>query len=84
MSANASPEDGKFELSAVRGKSVWRLFKHLFKATVKADDETPQVRSYNCVAIRNMHIQLDGEIYTILSGETLEVKCERRRLPTII
>jgi diacylglycerol kinase family enzyme len=84
LSTEASATDGKFELTATKDDSIVRLFRHLLRAAFNRVESTPQYTRYTFTALRNMHIQLDGEIYTILSGETVTVSCEREALTTII
>jgi diacylglycerol kinase family enzyme len=84
LSHKASVGDGKFEITRVKSSTPFGILRHLLHASTKGVDEAPQARRYSCKALRNMHIQLDGEIYTVNSGEKILITCEPLLLRTIV
>lgn len=84
LSNEASLTDGRFEITRVKSSSPFGLVRHLLHASTKRIDTAPQAKRYACKALRNMHIQLDGEIYTVKSGDRIVITCERRLLRTIV
>jgi len=84
LSNEASATDGKFEITRIKSSAPLGIFRYFFRAGTSRIDIAPQAKRYTFRALRNMHIQLDGEIYTILSGDRVVVTSERQKLRCII
>ena len=84
LSTLADIQDGRFEISRVGKDSPFKLLGHLLRATANQISDTTQADHYSFTALRNMRIQLDGEVYTILSGQKVTITCVKQALRTIV
>ncbi len=84
LSNDAHIHDGRFEITRVRSNSLYNLFRHLFRATANKIEKTPQAEKFTFTALRNMHVQLDGEVYTVLSGQKVFIRCHHKKLRCIV
>jgi|JI6StandDraft_1071083.scaffolds.fasta_scaffold86403_2 diacylglycerol kinase (ATP) len=84
LSTSAKIDDGFFEITRVKDDSLFSLFRHLFKATAGQIEDAPQAAEFRFIALHNMSIQLDGEVYLIASGEEVVVTCLPQALRCIV
>jgi len=84
LSKDARTDDGKFEITRVSDHSLLGLLRHLVRATANQIDSAPQASYYTFTALSNLSVQLDGEVYPVLSGQKVVITCEPKKLKTII
>lgn len=84
LTDRASVTDGMIEMTRLKTGSFLALIAHLFRRTLRSDDNVPQAKSYEFVVLRDTSVQLDGEVYNVASGETMRVECLPRALRTIV
>ncbi len=76
--------DGEFEVIKVASGSLLGLLRHLFAAAsvgASADDVTD---TYQFTCLRDMKIQLDGEVVACKTGEVVTITSCQRKLRTIV
>lgn len=84
LSNQASVTDGMFEVTRTQANTFGQLTAHLLRAAGKTIDQAPQASRYSFTCLRRTSLQLDGEIHTCNSGDTVVVTCEHRALRTIV
>ncbi|MDB5168865.1 MAG: diacylglycerol kinase catalytic region [Candidatus Saccharibacteria bacterium] len=78
------PDDGKFELISFPAGHKWQLFKRLAKAAANRLDPPQRISRYQFTALKNMPLQLDGEVMKLPYGSQVTVASAAKALKTII
>lgn len=78
------PDDGKFEVVIFPAGRKVALLKRLSKAAVSKLESKSRASHYKFEVIKNMPMQLDGEVTKLKAGDTVTVTCEHRVLRTIV
>lgn len=78
------PADGKFEVVQFPSGHKWWLVKRLAQAALSKLKDIPSVSSYNFTVLKNMPMQLDGEVITLKTRSRVTIRSRPKRLTTII
>lgn len=84
VSKTAAIDDGYFEISRSHGTSLYKLGRYLAKSVIRRPEQATRAHSFSFTALKEMHAQLDGEIYTIHSGQRVTITCQKQLLRTIV
>lgn len=84
LSERALVTDGKFEMSAIRFHSKFRLIAYLLTAATIGLKKSRSLKVYRCVPTRRLPIQLDGEVYVIDAGSKVRIESVRRNLRCVL
>lgn len=84
LSDSAKPHDGKFEITAVRGRSKRKLVLSLFLASTRGFPEVTQTDKYVFTTIRPLRLQIDGEIYRIAADTEVRITVAPRILRCVV
>ncbi len=84
ISKESKPNDGLFEVVAFKHSSKLSLLTKLFKATVTGLDSPRKAQTYEFIVLRNMPVQLDGEVMKVKSKSSVRIISERKILSTIM
>jgi len=84
LSDKSSITDGKFEMSSIRFGSKLRLLIYLATAATVGLKSAQSLSRYTCTALRPLLIQLDGEVYTIDEGSTIQIQSIKQNLRCVL
>ncbi len=84
LSENASVTDGKFEMSSIRFHSKLRLIFYLLTAATAGLKDSRSIKKFSSITIRELPIQLDGEVFTIDKGSKLTVESVKQNLRCVL
>lgn len=84
LSDKASVTDGKFEMSAIRFHSKARLIGYLITAATIGLKDSRSMRSFKCVALKPVAMQLDGETVTIDAKSTIVIESQKQNLRCVL
>ncbi len=84
LSKTAAINDGKFEVTVVRGRGKLRLILSLIKSTTGNSPEPLQTTRYHFRTLRRTLVQIDGEIFTLDTHTTATVAIQPRLLRCIV
>jgi diacylglycerol kinase family enzyme len=84
LSDSSKPHDGKFEITAVRGRSKRRLIMSMFLASTRGFPEVTQTDSFTFTTIRPMRLQIDGEIYRIAADTEVRISVAPQALRCVV
>ncbi len=84
LSDNASETDGKFEMSKVRFRSKLRLFLYLLKAATFGLKNVQSLSCYECVTMRTLPIQIDGEVYVFDASSKVLIESMHKNLKCVL
>ncbi|MDQ2973540.1 MAG: diacylglycerol kinase [bacterium] len=84
FSGNDLPTDGKFEVTAFRGKSKIALLVKVVKAALWFVRAQKHTERYEFTTLHNMSMQLDGEIIDLPQGAEVTISIAPRALSTLI
>lgn len=78
------PRDGLFEIITFPHKRKFLLVATLLKAATVGLKTTHQESEYNFEVLKDMPMQLDGEITKLLAGSVVKVRSAQRVLKTVV
>ncbi len=78
------PDDGKFEVISFPHAHKFQLIKKLFKAATTGLKNTRRERKYSFEVVKNMPMQMDGEVTKLSKGTRVDITSAREILRTII
>lgn len=78
------PADGKFELVAFPAGRKFGLVRRLAKAAVSNVDHVERLDEYAFSTLKQMPLQLDGEVMTLEAGSVVTVSVRRHGLATVV
>lgn len=84
VAKDSDPDDGKFEVTIIKPGSRGALFTALFKAITLGLEEKQSVGEYSFGSIKQLPIQLDGEIYLIDPESKVDIIIVKQGLTIII
>lgn len=84
LSENNSITDGKFEVAAIEFHSKLRLIGYLLTAATVGLKQSPSAKRYKCKTIGPLHIQLDGEVYTLDANSKLVIESAHQNLRCVL
>ena len=84
LSEGSSVTDGKFEMSSIRFHSKLRLVAYLISAATIGLTKSRSVSKYECVTLKSLPIQLDGEVYELDAKSKLVIESVRRNLHCVL
>lgn len=84
LSDKASVSDGKFEMSAIRFHSKLRLIGYLVTAAAVGLKDSRSLRTFECVAVRPVAMQLDGETVTIDAKSPITIESVKQNLHCVL
>lgn len=84
LSENSSITDGKFEKSSIRFRSKLRLISYLITAATVGLKKSESMDRYECITVKALPIQLDGEVYVIDAGSEVVIESMKRNLHCVV
>lgn len=83
LSDNGRPDDGRFEVIALRHTARWRLFFVALRAATRGLGPQPTARHYAFTTLKRTPLQLDGELLILDAGTPARVDIAPGALATI-
>jgi diacylglycerol kinase family enzyme len=83
LSKNASINDGKFEVNAIRHRSKFYLIMQLFRAATIGLEENSSLDMYEFKTLKKALIQLDGEDFTLDGKAIVKIESVHKALEII-
>lgn len=83
LSEAGRPDDGRFEVIALRHTAKWRLMGIALKAATSGLGPQPTARRYNFTTLKPTPLQLDGELLTLETDTAVRVEIVPAALATI-
>lgn len=80
----STPDDGFFEVIALRHTAKWRILTMALKASTVGLGEQPSVRSYTFTTVSPLPLQVDGELLHLPGGAIVRVDIASRALQTVL
>lgn len=84
LSTTAKLDDGMMEVTTKKEGSLFGLIGHFIQAVLRPSNTAPMYEEFTFTVLRNTTMQLDGEVYELLAGEAIIMKCEKQRLRCIV
>lgn len=84
IAKDSDPNDGKFEVTIINPGSRGAIFIALFKAVTLGLEQKQSVSEYSFESIKQLPIQLDGEIYMIDPHSKVDIHIVKHGLNIII
>lgn len=84
IATDAKPDDGVFEVVTFPHAHKLRLIRQLVKATVTGLEKPNKHKKYQFTILKNMPVQLDGEVKTLAKDSVVTVTSEHKMLRTIV
>lgn len=82
IAENAEPDDGRFEVTVFPYRKKLTLVSRLLKAMFRGI-RGRSVRRYEFTAVKDMVLQVDGEVHELLAGDAVTVTSARLALATL-
>lgn len=83
LSEDGSPEDGVFEVVAIRHTAKWRVLLTALRAVTRGLGPQPSVREYHFRTVVPTPMQVDGEVLEVGPGELVTVEIAPAALATV-
>lgn len=80
LSKEASTDDGKFEMTAFRRRSKFKLIRTLIRSSTLGSAGDEQLSEYTFKTVKPLLVQLDGEVTTMDAHTDVEIGIEHRAL----
>jgi len=84
VAADASPHDGKFEVTRVKSGSIMNLVRFFFFAWTRGIRKPLVTDRYSFVSQLPFQMQLDGEVFSFDAGSEVVVRIAHGQIETII
>lgn len=84
LAPTASSKDGQFELAVFKRRSKAKLLFTLLRASTTGLPDTKSLKEYNFQSIKQILVQLDGEISTIDANSMVKIKIVPKALECIV
>lgn len=84
VAAEASPHDGKFEVTRVKSGSIMNLVRFFFFAWTRGIRKPLVTDRYSFVSHRPFQMQLDGEVFSFGSESEVVVRIADKQIPVIM
>lgn len=78
------PDDGKFEVVMFPTGRKWLLVRRLAKAAVSKLENVHRTEEYSFTVLKNMPMQLDGEVIKLKAGSQVTIRSKHHLLKTIV
>jgi len=78
------PDDGQFEVITVKHTAKWRLLGTALKTALRGLGPQPSVREYRFTNLKQMPIQVDGEVMDLGAGAKARVDIAHQVLQTVL
>lgn len=78
------PDDGKFEVVSFPAGKKWQLVKRIAQAAVTKIENVSRASCYEFTVLKNMPIQLDGEVTSLKAGDKVQVIAMHKALTTVV
>jgi len=83
LDRDSSVTDGKFEIYAIRSRSLGGLVRRLISASIVGKKVTDKVESIRFISRYPLEIQCDGEVFIIDKGRSIAITVELAVLKTV-
>lgn len=83
LSENGRPDDGVFEVIALRHTAKWRLLGVALKAATRGLGPQPTASRYTFATLKRTPLQLDGELLMVDADTAVQVDIAPAALPTV-
>lgn len=81
---DSRPDDGQFEVITVKHTAKWRLLGTALKAAVSGLGPQPSVREYLFTNLKQMPIQVDGEVMDLGAGAKARIDIAHQVMQTVL
>lgn len=79
-----TPDDGVFEVIALKHTAKWRILATALKASISGLGKQPSVTTYRFTTIGPMPLQCDGEVMEMAAATTVQVDIASQALQTVL
>jgi diacylglycerol kinase family enzyme len=84
ISSDASNTDGLFEFTAFKRRHKFKLLVTLLRASTTGLSDAQPLKEFSFRSVKQILVQLDGEIYTIDANSNVKIKIAPKALECIV